>query len=66
MANTFVLTKDLGNLKAGTILTRHGRWYVAGSASFEATSVHNNKSFFRKTKKKDFEFVMPANPAFSV
>jgi len=48
--NKYKLTKPIGNLEKGTVLEPKGPFYVAGSSSFEAFTVWNNKEYFEKVK----------------
>lgn len=66
MAQSFVLKRDLGALKTGTVLSRRGRWYVNGTASFEASSVERNGKFFEPLRE-DFQlgFATPAEAVVS-
>ena len=50
MQDKYKLAKPIGNLKEGTVLEQKGPFYVAGSSSFEAFTVWNNKEYFEKVK----------------
>lgn len=66
MAQSFVLKRDLGDLKAGAVLSRRGRWYVAGASSFEATTVEGNNKYFEPLMEDlGLGFITPADVAYS-